>query len=176
MKDKEFNRIFSEPARLVERDSEIDKAASKPARSVNSDSDIYDDVENIKTRNGLYTNLLATYFQNISETFNKKRRQKAVFFWLSIVLLLVPMAALAVIIYAYLRSGIDMTNTNVIVALVSVVIAFISTVIVIPNTIASYLFNAKEEDALSQVLSNIKDYDISLRHKKPEKEDSSPKK
>ena len=147
------------PIKEIENQEKLQDVLNSPQTDVKSDQELGDN-ENIGRRNILYTDLLREYTNNVKDSLQDKRFQKRVFFWFSFGLMSAITLLLIVVVVFCIRGCISGGLLEIVAA---AAVSFLTVMIVIPHTITNYLFNAKEEEAMVQVLSNIKDYDIIIR-------------
>ena len=118
-----------------------------------------------------YSNLLDIYVDSARQNMIMKKCFKIIFF-------IVTMCSLvAVVIFFFITLGyafksfnkfedLNGVNLEAVLSILTVVIPAISSLIVafikIPEIIAQYLFNTKEDDNMNSIIKNIQDYDTAM--------------
>ena len=136
----------------VEHDSELKKLGER-------------DQESLKLHNTNYDNILDEYTTHVSKTLASKRSMKTIFFWISIITMIIVVIFVIVCTCAALidvRAG-NFLIQDYIVPAASVLTSFLTVFIVIPKIIAEYLFNSNEDSVMRDIVSNIQNYDKYLR-------------
>lgn len=113
-------------------------------------------------RNVLYTELLRNYIASYEDKDNEKRKYKKVFFWVTIVILCLIVAACLGFIGIIVVVGKD--NYTEIGAIIGSVIGIITALIAIPKIIAEHLFPVNEESNMIDMVKNMQDNDSNIRN------------
>lgn len=110
-----------------------------------------------KVHSEQYTELLTSYVKNSKKTFMSKHIQKTWFFIISMAILSFAVICSIVIIYE-VSTGSD-KSIDKIVNLIPSLLTFFTPLFVIPNLIAKYLFNTKDEEHMIEVVKHIISHD-----------------
>lgn len=118
-----------------------------------------------------YSNLLDAYVDSTRENITMKK-------WFKIFFFIITMGSLVAVVYFFYDtlqyafnsfdkySDSDGITTQTILSAITVLIPSISSLIVafikIPEIIARYLFNTKEDEYMNLIIKNIQDYDRSM--------------
>lgn len=129
-----------------------------------------------------YVDILSTYKEQINEAVIKKNELKEGFFTLiSVIMLLLTILFIGSVILSFSLFIImiknDYESVSVIVGAVTGMITTLSTMILsifkLPEIVAKYLFNKKEDDHMIEVIKNIQKYELeSVKLEKTAKLDS----
>lgn len=118
-----------------------------------------------------YSKLLDFYVDSANENIKMKK-------WFKIIFFIVTMLSLVAIVYLFFKTfryafnsfdkfdSLNEVTIEAILSVVTIVIPAISSLIVafvkIPEIIAEYLFNTKEDENMSIIIKNIQDYDKAM--------------
>ncbi len=143
-------------------ESPLDRYASVFQKNNLHDVNDEDDFKKIKQRSWKehaeqYTELLTNYVENSKKTLRAKRMQKVCFFWVSVVILLITVIASVLIIYR-VSTG-DSETIDKILNIIPPLLTFLTPLFVIPNLIAKYLFDTKEEEHMIEIVKQIINHD-----------------
>lgn len=122
--------------------------------------------ETIK-HSGSYTDLIKTYVLSVEKNSTLKRRLKMCFFWITMVILCGIVGVFCFISVKTINI-IKLSNTTIttITGIISVMIPAISSLVVallkIPQIIAQYLFDTKEDRFMNQIIKNIQEHDKAM--------------
>jgi len=115
------------------------------------------DIEQLRNRNLLYSNLLKLYIDNYRKRLPINRKQKNSFFvfFLSTLILIVlcSVGIVVVSIFQYYRTGI--INVSTLTALIAILITMVSTFLIIPQIMAKYLFSIDEDRYLAEIIKSM---------------------
>lgn len=109
-------------------------------------------------RNHLYSSLLKSYVLEYSINQNKKNRKKWQFYYIVViafVLFLLLLVAMSVVITIYFNEEKD----AVLISYFTSFIGIFSTLAVMPHTIVKYLFNPKEDEIISKLVTDMQAHD-----------------
>lgn len=106
-----------------------------------------------------YTKLLKTYIRNSKKSAKQKKLFKNVFFWVSVIMLTLSFVLFAIISLMLILRGWECMNTASLTGLISSLIGLLSLYIVIPEIIAKYLFNQKEDEDMTKIVESVQSYD-----------------
>lgn len=116
-----------------------------------------------------YVSILDTYKDQINKSVNKKNELKTNFFWLiSIIMVALTILFIVSIYWSFTTFKLMITNdyqsVSVIVGAVTGMITTLSTMILsifkLPEIVAEYLFNKKEDDQMVAIIKNIQEYEL----------------
>lgn len=118
-----------------------------------------------------YSKLLDFYVNSAKENITMKK-------WFKIIFFIVTMLSLIAIVYLFFKTfryafnsfdkfdSLNEVTLEAILSVVTIVVPAISSLIVafvkIPEIIAEYLFNTKEDENMSVIIKNIQDYDKAM--------------
>lgn len=118
-----------------------------------------------------YSKLLDFYVDSAKENIKMKK-------WFKIIFFIVTMLSLVAIVYLFFKTfryafnsfekfdSLNEVTLEAILSVVTIVVPAISSLIVafvkIPEIIAEYLFNTKEDENMSVIIKNIQDYDKAM--------------
>ncbi|MCM1121950.1 MAG: hypothetical protein NC416_05155 [Eubacterium sp.] len=114
-----------------------------------------------------YSYLLFDYGINVRKTLKQKRRLKTLFFLIIMGIFVVTFCcffhASQTVAMSLEKSRDDQVNYQEIIALLTIIIppllALITAFIKIPEIIAKYLFNIKEDEYMASIIGNLQNYD-----------------
>lgn len=104
-----------------------------------------------------YTELLTNYVENSKATLKSKQCQKKWFFIVSMVVLSIAMIISIVGIYIVSTGSND--TIDKLISVIPSLLTFFTPLFVIPNLIAKYLFNTKDEEHMIEVVKHIISHD-----------------
>ena len=110
-----------------------------------------------------YGEILHSYSDNVSYTLKMKRIFKIVFFIFAILALVFTPVLFAIIsckVFYYISKGYN--NLSIIATLLSSLISIVTVYNVIPEIIAKYLFNIKEDENMTKFIGSMQTYDSEL--------------
>lgn len=159
------------------QDSLIKSLISRLSLAANNTDDIYFEekhkphsVEILKHSKN-YSKLLDFYVASANENIKMKK-------WFKIIFFIVTMLSLIAIVYLFFKTfrytfnsfdkfdSLNEVTLEAILSVVTIVVPAISSLIVafvkIPEIIAEYLFNTKEDENMSVIIKNIQDYDKAM--------------
>ena len=96
------------------------------------------------------TNFVITQDKKEVQKLDFKERFFSIVMFGFLVLLITP--------FALILSIKDMSQTTAVVSMIAVLIELVSAIIVLPQIIAEYLFNKKEDEKLMQIIETMQDY------------------
>lgn len=118
-----------------------------------------------------YSKLLDFYVDSAKENIKMKK-------WFKIIFFIVTMLSLIAIVYLFFKTfryafnsfnkfdNLNKVTLEAILSVVTIIVPAISSLIVafvkIPEIIAEYLFNTKEDENMSVIIKNIQDYDKAM--------------
>lgn len=159
------------------QDSLIKSLISRLSLAANNIDDIYFEekhkphsVEILKHSKN-YSKLLDFYVASANENIKMKK-------WFKIIFFIVTMLSLIAIVYLFFKTfrytfnsfdkfdSLNEVTLEAILSVATIVVPAISSLIVafvkIPEIIAEYLFNTKEDENMSVIIKNIQDYDKAM--------------
>lgn len=98
------------------------------------------------------------FLTNFVITQDKKEVQKLDFKERFFSIVMIGFLILLVTPFALILSIKDMSQTTAVVSMIAVLIELVSAIIVLPQIIAEYLFNKKEDEKLMQIIETMQDY------------------
>lgn len=103
-----------------------------------------------------YEEILTEYKNNLKENFALNRRLKICFFIVCAIILLAECGFQAHIVYKVFDPTFTDESFNLILSsVVSLTGTFLTTFIILPKTIAKYLFNAKEQKDMKNIMKQM---------------------
>lgn len=118
-----------------------------------------------------YSKLLDIYVDSAKQNITMKKWFKIIFFIVTICsLVVIVILFFATLLYAFFSfnkfNNLSEVTFEAILSIITIVIPVISSLIIafikIPEIIAQYLFNAKEDEYMSLIIKNIQDYDTAM--------------
>ena len=107
-----------------------------------------------------YSKLLESYVTNSCDNLETKRCQKKWFFGIAIAILCSVVIGSGVVVFMAMFAG---NETSVKIAvIVPTFITLFASLLAIPNVIAKYLFNSKEEEHLIEIVGKMIEHDSEL--------------
>lgn len=106
-----------------------------------------------------YTNLLKRYIKNSETSATQKKWFKNIFFVVAMLMLISSFILFALISLSFSMKEWENIETTALTGLISALLGLLSLYIVIPEIIAKYLFNEKEDDNMTKIIESIQNYD-----------------
>lgn len=134
----------------------------------------FDEQEELDTRNHLYSNLLRSYVVEYARNQNKKNRLKWRFFHIiaiSFVAFLLLLAVMWIVVTIYFNEEEDAVVVSFFVSFMGI----FSTLAIMPHTVAKYLFNPKEDEIISKLVTDMQAQDNHTKEINLNKKDKSHK-
>lgn len=148
----------------------INRLATAINNNTKEESDKPHSIEILKHSKN-YSKLLDTYVDSAEKNATMKKWFKIIFFIVTLCSL-VAVVCFFFITLSYAFScfnkfdNLNAVNTEAILSVITIIIPAISSLIVafikIPEIIAQYLFNTKEDDNMNLIIKNIQDYDKAM--------------
>lgn len=127
---------------------------------LNNDDDLRrSDISSMRDHNEQFNRLLETYVDNLEENLYNKQIYKKRFFYSCLIILFGIALLLAIVSISSL-----IIKEASIAVLIANIVSFLTAFIVLPNTIANYLFNNKEEENMTQIIKSIQEHDKEIRN------------
>lgn len=98
--------------------------------------------------------LLRNFINNQEKKEVQKRKLKKWFFWIVMLGFLILLIAPIILIF----KANELSQITVIISLVSLLIELVTAIIVLPQIIAKYLFNKKEDEQLLHIIDGMQKY------------------
>lgn len=117
-----------------------------------------DEQQELNERNHLYSSLLKSYVLEYAINQNKKNRKKWQFYnivTISFVVFLLLLVAMSVVVTMFFNEEKD----AVLLSYLTSFIGIFSTLAVMPHTIVKYLFNPKEDEIISKLVTDMQQHD-----------------
>lgn len=115
--------------------------------------------QELDSRNHLYSELLKSYVEQYIINQGKKNRKKWHFFGIvmfAFLAYILSLLVMLIILPIFLKGS----NTTFIFSYIATLSSIISSLIIIPHTIVKYLFNPKEDEIVSQLVTDMQKNDI----------------
>lgn len=135
--------------------------------------------QELDERNHLYSSLLKSYVLEYSINQNKKNRKKWQFYYIvtiAFILFLLLLVAMSVVVTIFFNEEKD----AVLISYFTSFIGIFSTLAVMPHTIVKYLFNPKEDEIISKLVTDMQAHDnrtkeLIMSREKESNEQNAPK-
>ena len=114
--------------------------------------------QELDERNHLYSSLLKSYVMEYTINQNKKNRRKWQFYHIvtiSFVVFLLLLVAMSVVVTIYFNKEKD----AVLISYFTSFLGIFSTLAIMPHTIVKYLFNPKEDEIISKLVTDMQAHD-----------------
>lgn len=109
-----------------------------------------------------YTKLLQEYIENSRKTSQQKKEFKEAFFEVAIKTLILSFLLFAVMSIGFLFKDTRNEDISAWGGLVSSLVGLLSLYIIIPEIIAKYLFNVKEDENMAKIVESVQKYDAEI--------------
>ncbi len=109
-----------------------------------------------------YTNLLRRYIENSKTSATQKKWFKNVFFVVAMWMLLASFVLFALISVSFSIKKWEGIEITALTGLISALVGVLSLYIIIPEIIARYLFNEKEDDNMTKIVESVQKYDETI--------------
>lgn len=119
------------------------------------------DIKYMKSHNESFDRLLKTYVDNADKNLQTKLKFKKTFFRMCVWILSLIFSLL--FITTIVCFFIDLPKETLLAIMITNILSFLTSFIVLPNTIATYLFNSDEEKNMTELIKSIQEYDKSIR-------------
>lgn len=136
---------------------------------ISTEESLNDSDENLlKKHNQSFVNLLNNYVVSSDKSQKHKRGMKIAFFVITMVIVIMLILSFVATIFAglYMRSVKNISILELLAPLITSFASVITSIIILPKIIAEYLFDKSEDDRLSQIVSNMQNYDKELRNQR----------
>lgn len=117
-------------------------------------------LEELKERDQIYSSLLTSYQNYAEDALDKNPGRQKCFFRIALGILLFSPLQFAVCLIVCLS---NMENIAIIAPLLASSVEMFGALMFLPKIIAEYLFNTNETTSISNIVSAIQNYDISIR-------------
>lgn len=119
----------------------------------------------LKRHNESFVNLLSNYVESSNVSQKHKRRMKIFFFGIIMFIITVlSLSFVAIILFGlYMQSKGNVKMLDLLVPIIASFSSVIISIYVLPKIIAEYLFDKREDDRLSNIVSNMQEYDKEIR-------------
>ena len=119
-----------------------------------------------------YSHLLFDYITNIRKTLKQKRRLKICFFSIIMTIFILTFYCFyhsmkdIISLVKNNKESIELYNQSILIELITIIVPPLLSLIVafikIPEIIAKYLFNPKEDESMTSIIKNLQVYDKSI--------------
>ena len=119
-----------------------------------------------------YSHLLFDYITNVRKTLKQKRRLKFCFFSIIMVIFILTFYCFyhsmkdIISLFKNNKESVELYNQNILIELITIIVPPLLSLIVafikIPEIIAKYLFNPKEDEYMTSIIKNLQVYDKSI--------------
>ncbi len=126
--------------------------------ALSSDAQINNNEKELDVRNQLYSTLLSKYVESYTDN-QKKKNDKKWFFYKLIVGVFFCLIGVAILMSIIVTIFYKDNAVAVLVTYFSSFVGLLSALITIPNTIAKYLFNPKEDEIITKIVMEMQKQD-----------------
>lgn len=147
----------------------IEKLFIKESRNLPEDKDLRNNaiLNNFRSEHGRimnehateYTELLRAYIANSKSSAKQKKWFKTTFFLVSIAMLVCSFLLFGLISIKLMEKEWKSIDVTALAGLISSLVGLLSLYIVIPEIIARYLFNQKEDEDMTKIVESVQNYD-----------------